>query len=779
MSFYQLLSATLLFAGLVQNGPRVSARLSGASARVTETVMFHVVVENAGDDVRIGNPRFPAGLDVVGTQDYSEAQYSIPGGRHVTRRREFALLVSTAGRFRIAPVDVVIGNRTYRTNPVELVVTGAAQTQAGESTDEVWLHATMSPETVYVGQQSTLTVEAGFSDDVRVRLTRPPVFDTPSPTGFWVQDVPGGPTAQIRTVNGRTVEVQALQRAYFPLSAGKFAFAPARVVMDVRQGFLFAPETREIRSPSPRLVVLSLPDKGKPDDFRGAVGAYTIRAFIQPDTVAAGEAAQVTIEISGNGNIKGAPPPMLPAIGGVEQFAPTEEAKVSFDGPVVRGTKQFQWVIIPGHAGKIVIPAIAYSFFDPVAHAYKTARSEALTLAATPASTSSGNADGTMLEAIRSASQHASLRWTRSRWFLWVQAFPLLMVLTVLTARRLRGPRSQAVVLAGELQRIQTMPGPFNTFLRDVEAVVRNAAAFRAGNASLRTAEVRKITQALSRAGVGDDACKRVAALIGRIERQRFAPAAAEAEERESLLAEAKALVRVLDDVPGHRAAFVPAVLILAALVQGSGDRPFEQGTDLYRSGRFMDAAHAFEKAVREDSTDIAAWANFGNASFRAGDRGRAVWAWARAVKETPRDRALVRNLQAAGAVEVLRTRPPLSVRPEEWYFLAAVLWWIAGALAVVVVLRARRLFVPWVLALTVTATTAFAIGAWASQQSYAVALEVNTRLHGDPTTHSPVVKRVPAGTALDVLEQRGEWLQVRTLTQVDGWVEADAVGRL
>src|SRR5688572_18031200 len=629
MILQTLLLATMLAA---QDGPRVSARLSTTSVAVGDVVVLEISVQQASGSVQIGSAQLPAGLVLMGTQDFTQTQITLPGGRTQTRRRDYTLQAAAPGRYRIPPVEITVGSDVFRTKAVELVVTGTARPRSVESNDDVWLNATMQPETVYVGQQSTLTVEAGFSEDVRVRLTRPPVFDTPSPTGFWVQDVPGGVRAQQRIVNGRYAEVQSMQKAYFPLTAGKYAFAPARAIIDVREGFLFAPETREIRSASPRLTVLSLPEQGKPADFKGAVGQYQVRASLAPDTVAVGEAAQLTIELTGIGNMKAAPPPILPAITGVEQFAPTEEATVEFDGATVRGTKRFQWVIIPNSAGVISIPAAAYSFFDPSRRAYQTNHTTPLTLHVVPSTSAADDEDGaaTALHALRTQSRSASLQWVRTRWFLLVQIVPLIAVLLAMSMRRSRATRSETSSLLADLKRVKDANTPYPQFLRDLETVLRAALQRGGGTESIRS---------------------RVHALIQRIEAERFAPSGTESAEREALLREAEILLRAMQRDPSGGKAHASVLMLAVALLQAPVAGSFQQGAQLYRAGAFTESARAFEKSVAADSLDMAAWVNLGNAHYRAGDRGRAIWAWARAAQDLPRDRDIVRNLQAAGAI--------------------------------------------------------------------------------------------------------------------------------
>src|SRR5687767_7426223 len=103
-----LCAAVLAMAGS-QDAPQVTARVSATSVAVGEAVVLEIAVTNASGDVQIGTPQIPPGLDLGGTQDFTEMQFSMPGGRRVTKRREYALVARSPGRYRIAPVVVTIG----------------------------------------------------------------------------------------------------------------------------------------------------------------------------------------------------------------------------------------------------------------------------------------------------------------------------------------------------------------------------------------------------------------------------------------------------------------------------------------------------------------------------------------------------------------------------------------------------------------------------------------------------------------------------------------------
>ena len=747
-----LVFALLLPAGQ-QDRTRVRAELSQETVRVGETVVLAITVETpSGADINIRPPQLPGTLVVVGSQESTQVHYAIPGGRRRVIVRELVLQPATQGTFTIPQITVEIGGNAYRTHSLTLSVTGSAATSPTMSAHEAWLRVSMSPDTVYVGQQTTLTAEAGFSEDVRLRLTRPPIFDTPAPTGFWVQDVPGGVRSELRQVDGRVVEVQTKQVAYFPLSPGRFALKQSRVIVDVRQGFLYAPETREIRSNSPRLTVLPLPERGRPTTFRGAVGRFTLQSSVEPLSVAAGEPVQIKLLISGTGNVKSLSAPALPQVLGAEVFAPTEESATRIDGGLVGGTKTFNYVLIPEAEGVLKIPAITFSYFDPFTRAYQSVQAEPVEVRVTESETAvNDETPSGVLRPLRLKPSGGGLRWVRSRGFVLAQLIPLFVIAGWWLAQR-RRPRLNYG--ASYLSRIRaTAALPNDQVYRELDRIIHEAMTQPAVHPDVVTGQAQP--------------------LIRRIRDARFAPVPPSAGERLAITRDAERVVGALfERRTAHAGAF--ALIGLIALQQ-----PHQQGVQAYDAGDYGRAVAAFSEHVQQAPHDASGWYNLGNAHYRAGQTGRAIWAWAQALQREPRSGDIVHNLQTATNLEAIRVRPPLAVTADEWWLLAGVLWWIGAGFIILALVRKRRP-TPWV-ALPLVLALILAMAGWraASPPPYAITLPPQSVLYSEPTVRSPIVRRVRAGAVLTVDQDRGDWLQVHTIDARQAWVARDDVGLL
>ncbi|HEY0671790.1 MAG TPA: BatD family protein [Longimicrobiales bacterium] len=745
-----LLLAAVLLAAPQQDRTRVRAQLSEESVRAGETVVLGILVETPSTaDIHIRLPTLPNLITVIGSQESSQVQYAIPGGRRRVLTRELVLQPAAPGTFSIPAIEIDVGGTVYRTQPLTLIVSGTGAPNPSMNRSEAWLRATMSPETVYVGQQSTLTIQAGFSEEVRLRLARPPIFDTPAPTGFWVQELPGGVRSQLRAVDGQVVEVHTKKIAHFPLTPGRFALRPSRAILDIRQGFLYAPETREIRSASPRVTVLPLPENGKPTAFRGAVGRYSLQASVEPLSVGAGEPVQIKLMVSGTGNVKALAAPPLPQLLGAEVFAPTEEAVTRFEGEAVAGTKTFTYVVIPENEGLLKIPAITFAYFDPAVRAYRTAVADPVEVRVTA---STGDRDAGVssgsLQSLRRGSQSVGLRWVRSPLFALLQALPLLFIAGLLLWRR-RSPRvNRATEFRARVRAATVLPDA--EVYRELDHIVREAL-----DHAPRASEVAR---------------RRASRLIERIERARFAPTPPPRSTREAIENEAETVVMRLFGQRSARAAVFGFALLLTT------QQPFTTGVQSYEAGDYQAAVAAFEQQTKAAPRDVSAWYNLGNSYYRTGDRGAAIWAWATALRLDPRSSDVVHNLRAAGNVEAIRVRPPLAVRAEEWLLLASLLWLITTTLAIVALVQKRRIS-PWLAAPLVVSLVCALVG-WRAGQPirYAIALSEPTALYSEPTIRSPLFRNMRVGAVLTIEEERADWLRVRTIDKRDAWVPRDDV---
>jgi hypothetical protein len=345
---HALVCAALL-CGSMQDPVRVSAALSAERINVGGTTTLQVTVETRGaapEEIRL--PSLSSDLEILGTSDYTQTQISVPGGRTRATRREIVIVARSEGVYRIPPVVVRVSGMIYRTAPLDLIVRGgggASGPQRGMSSTS--LSVTLSEDTVYVGEQILLRAEATFAEEMRTRQSRPATFDPPAPTGFWIQDLPDPISVTLRVREGRTVETQTYRRAYFPLSAGRYRFPPARLHYEVRRGFLYAPETRELVSDSAAIIVLPVPAVGRPRSYVGAVGSLNLNAHIAPLRIRAGEAAVLTVDLDGFANVRALPAPRIPELADVEIFPPTQESRGEVQQDRVGGSKRFRWMLVP------------------------------------------------------------------------------------------------------------------------------------------------------------------------------------------------------------------------------------------------------------------------------------------------------------------------------------------------------------------------------------------------------------------------------------------------
>jgi hypothetical protein len=141
-------------------------------------------------------------------------------------------------------------------------------------------------------------------------------------------------------------------------------------------------ENIEAATDARTLDVQPLPKEGRPGNFSGAVGQFTMRAKADPKTAGAGEPVALTVSVEGRGNFDAMAPPELTGTEGWRTYAPKE----SFDdndamGFGGSGTKSFEFSLV-AREDRSATPGAEFSYFDPLKKKYVTLKTKPVAVTA-------------------------------------------------------------------------------------------------------------------------------------------------------------------------------------------------------------------------------------------------------------------------------------------------------------------------------------------------------------------------------------------------------------
>jgi hypothetical protein len=186
---------------------------------------------------------------------------------------------------------------------------------------------------------------------------------------------------------GTTYAVFELERTYVAVQPGtlrleaplvRFA-AATRFEDDFVNGRL-ALDRRELAATGAgaELVIAPLPEAGRPPDFTGAIGRFTIRAAAEPRELVAGTSLALEVVVEGEGELSQVTPPRLDDLAGFHvRGALAEHA----DGRLV-----LRYDLVPRSAGVRAVPPVHFAYFDTGPPAgYRTLTSEPIPLVVRPA----------------------------------------------------------------------------------------------------------------------------------------------------------------------------------------------------------------------------------------------------------------------------------------------------------------------------------------------------------------------------------------------------------
>jgi hypothetical protein len=390
---FLLLWTTLLFAGDI----KLAASVSKSQVGVGEQFEIDFAINGTGS--RFTPPDLSA-FQVLSGPNESISATVINGSSVVSTTYSFILAATKEGTYNITAAAIVVNGHTLTSNPLKVKVLGQAppqpktQTQAAPADDNtsvntkdlaksLFMKADVSKTKVFTGEQ----IKVRYKLYTRVDLMANQLDKAPDLNGFWSQDVINkNPNAMwtAETYNGVKYSVAVIKETIlFPEHSGELTIDPltmtflARVKLPPRK-FMDNPYGNfqdikyQVKS-SPVIVhAVPLPVEGKPTDFSGAVGSFSVYTDIDKKELKANETINYTFEVKGSGNLNLINAPKITPPVDFEKYDPKTTDRITVDSNGISGSRQFSYLLIPRHQGNYKLDLARFTYFDPAAKKYVT-----------------------------------------------------------------------------------------------------------------------------------------------------------------------------------------------------------------------------------------------------------------------------------------------------------------------------------------------------------------------------------------------------------------------
>jgi len=363
-------------------------QLSKDKLGINERLRVDFAMNKDGDNF---NPPDFTGFRVLRGPSQSISSSWVNGVRSYSKTYSYTLAPRSQGKITIKQATIVIDGKTYKSTPKEVEVTAAVdkpsdQMTADDVADEsLHLVAEVSKTAPYLNEALSVVYKLYVSPSISVSNYQP--LDNPKYNDFWSQDIPVKRlSAENGTYKGKPYRYVILKRVVlYPQKSGKLAIEPLslEVTVDVPTnkrdffgGRIYSQTTKTVSAGNRTINVKPLPEKGKPVNFSGAVGAFDFSVTTSKTELNASESLQAKVEVSGRGNLKlfQLPEPSLPSA--LEVYEPEFEENVRTTLSGSRGTVSNNYTIVPSYRGKYPVPSVSFTYFDPSAETYKTLTSD-------------------------------------------------------------------------------------------------------------------------------------------------------------------------------------------------------------------------------------------------------------------------------------------------------------------------------------------------------------------------------------------------------------------
>lgn len=405
---YILLLASLTFS-LISLNAQNDVKLNASAKQVVNVgERFSVVYEINADGSNFHSPNFGKLHKLSGPNTSQSSSIQYFNGKYeqsVTKTYTYLVTASEEGEFTISPATIEIDGKTIASNSLKIQVekrttntnktgeTGNTSSSDGQISDEdVFLRTIISDKNPYQGEQIIVTNRIY----TRVGVSNLNMEKSPSYEGFWSKSL-SEKDKQLRQrkeiINGEEYIVADISKyALFAQKSGKLTIEPTelkcvaqvqvqsnrRRSRDPFEDFFNDPFFNRniknvevfLQSKKIEVNVKPLPQIGKPDSFTGAVGKFSFKSEIDHDSITTNDAINLTLKLSGVGNLELINPPKVNFPPDFETYEPKINNSINTSLNGISGSKKIEYLAIARNPGDFVIDPLEFSYFDPADEQY-------------------------------------------------------------------------------------------------------------------------------------------------------------------------------------------------------------------------------------------------------------------------------------------------------------------------------------------------------------------------------------------------------------------------
>ncbi|MFA6807102.1 MAG: BatD family protein, partial [Bacteroidales bacterium] len=375
---------------------------------VEEGEVFKIVytVNKKCDDLKITQV---SGMQITGRMQGSSMSSVWTNGSDVTKyvyTFTYTMVPLKVGKYSLPAAIAKVGDKTYKSDEIKLEVIESSnnnsqasssstsndssnnsdnrsRTESKANRNNLIAESEINRKTVYIGEPLKLTMGLYYN----VALSNITNVKFPDFKGFMVQEIKGPDKIvpkRVKYKNSIYNNAEIRKVLLYPQQTGDIKIDSYQIECVVREQvadgddfmdsfFGNVTSTRVMRASNPLTVhVKPLPTMGKPADFSGAVGQFSVSSSVSTDTIKANDAITYKFKVSGSGNIKLLTKPEIKFPADFEVYDPKVTKNIKNDDSGMSGTVTYEYLVIPRYAGHFSIPEVKFSYFNTSDKKYNT-----------------------------------------------------------------------------------------------------------------------------------------------------------------------------------------------------------------------------------------------------------------------------------------------------------------------------------------------------------------------------------------------------------------------